>query len=53
MEESKNVISHFQVSMIKSGVRILAGLCLVVGFPVMCGVFLVLAEVLGVVEELV
>jgi len=45
---------HFYVSMIKSGVRIAAGVALV--WPqnlVLAGAFLIAAEVLGVVEELV
>ena len=44
---------HFYVSLAKSFIRIVAGVSLVVGFPVWCGVGIVLAEVLGIVEELV
>lgn len=44
---------HFQVSMIKSGIRIFAGLCLIMSFPILCGISLIIAEVLGVIEELV
>jgi hypothetical protein len=44
---------HFYVSLAKSFIRIVAGVCLVVGFPVWCGVGIVVAEVLGILEELV
>ena len=44
---------HLYVSLAKSFIRIVAGVCLVVGFPVWCGVGLVVAEVLGIAEELV
>ena len=45
---------HFYVSLAKSAVRIAAGISLI--WPqslVLAGAFLILAEVLGVVEELV
>lgn len=45
---------HFYVSLIKSATRIAAGIALI--WPqsiVLAGVFLILAEVLGIVEELV
>jgi len=44
---------HFYVSLAKSAIRILAGLALVYGLVWEAGCFLILAEVLGVVEELV
>jgi hypothetical protein len=44
---------HFWVSMFKSGLRIGAGVWLVLGDVFMCGVLLILAEVLGIVEEIV
>ena len=44
---------HLYISLAKSFIRITAGVCLVVGFPVWCGVGLIAAEVLGIVEELV
>ena len=44
---------HFWVSMIKSVARILAGTAIIQGDLVMCGVFLILAEVLGITEEFV
>jgi hypothetical protein len=45
---------HFRVSMAKSAVRIAAGISLI--WPqslILAGIFLIAAEVLGVVEELV
>lgn len=44
---------HFYVSLAKSVLRIVAGGNLVVGNLVIAGVFLILAEILGIVEELV
>jgi hypothetical protein len=45
---------HFYVSLVKSATRIAAGIALI--WPqniILAGVFLIAAEVLGVVEELV
>ena len=44
---------HFYVSIVKSAVRIVAGGCLITGNLLMAGVCFILAEVLGIVEELV
>ena len=44
---------HFWVSMVKSAVRVVAGVCLITGNILMAGVCLIMAEVLGIVEELV
>jgi hypothetical protein len=44
---------HFYVSLVKSGIRIIAGVCLISGNLVFAGAGFILAEVLGVVEELV
>lgn len=44
---------HLYVSLAKSAIRIVAGGCLVTGNLLMAGVCFILAEVLGVVEELV
>ena len=45
---------HFQISMIKSALRIGAGGALIFATPLwVAGVLLVLAEILGIVEELV
>lgn len=43
---------HFTISMIKSAVRIAAGVDLALGNIWYAGVLLVIAEVLGIVEEL-
>ena len=44
---------HLYISLAKSFIRIVAGVTLVVGFPVWCGVGIIAAEVLGIFEELV
>ena len=44
---------HFYVSLVKSGFRIIAGGLLCVGQLFAAGVFLILAEALGIIEELV
>lgn len=44
---------HFWVSMVKSAVRVVAGVCLITGNLLMAGVCLIMAEVLGIVEEMV
>ena len=44
---------HFYVSLAKSALRIIAGLALAQGLLFEAGAFLILAEVLGIVEELV
>jgi hypothetical protein len=44
---------HFYVSLAKSALRIVAGGNLVTGNFFLAGTFLILAEVLGIVEELV
>jgi hypothetical protein len=44
---------HFYVSLAKSGIRIFAGGVLIAGNIWLAGVCIVLAEVLGIVEELV
>lgn len=42
---------HFRVSLFKSVGRVLAGLFLMLGAFGLAGLFLILAEVLGIVEE--
>jgi hypothetical protein len=49
-DPSKN---HFYVSLVKSGLRILAGLFLFSNDYMAAGALIVLAEVLGIVEEIV
>ena len=44
---------HFYVSLVKSALRITAGGALISGFIVHAGVLFIVAEVLGIVEELV
>ena len=44
---------HFYVSVCKSAVRIAAGTALIMGSLIVCGALLILAEILGIVEELV
>ena len=43
---------HFYISMVKSGVRIVAGAALVLGLFVTAGSLLIIAEVLGIAEEI-
>lgn len=46
--------SHRNISFVKSAIRIVAGICLV--WPqslILAGTFLILAELLGIAEELV
>jgi hypothetical protein len=44
---------HLYVSLAKSGLRIAAGATLICGALVSTGILIILAEVLGIVEELV
>jgi hypothetical protein len=44
---------HFKISMIKSALRIIAGGNLVLGNLVLAGIFLIVAELLGIAEEIV
>jgi len=44
---------HFYVSVCKSAVRIAAGVSLIMGSLAVCGALLILAEILGIVEEIV
>lgn len=43
---------HFYISLVKSAVRIAAGVVLITGNLVIAGALLIGAEVLGIVEEL-
>lgn len=46
--------NHLIVSLVKSGLRIVAGISLMFfGSLVVCGGLIILAEILGIVEELV
>ena len=44
---------HFYISLIKSAFRIIAGISLIFGHFITAGFLFILAELLGVVEELV
>lgn len=44
---------HLYISLAKSVIRIGAGVALILGFPLWCGIGIVAAEVLGIAEELV
>jgi hypothetical protein len=44
---------HFYVSILKSFVRIFAGMALIDGSFIIAGVSFIIAELLGIVEELV
>jgi len=43
---------HFTISLLKSGVRIFAGIVLATGGIMLAGVLIIVAEVLGILEEL-
>ena len=44
---------HFYVSLVKSAIRVAAGVCLILGNLLMAGVCFILAEILGIIEEFV
>jgi hypothetical protein len=44
---------HFYVSIVKSFIRIFAGMALIDGSLIIAGVSFIIAELLGIVEELV
>ncbi|MFA5760052.1 MAG: hypothetical protein WC942_11970 [Clostridia bacterium] len=46
-------LNHFNISLIKSGIRVLAGFYLVLGYLVICGLLIIFAELFGVIEEIV
>ena len=49
-------VGHFRVSLIKSGVRLIAGLCLCLSGSTLlniAGLAFIVAEILGIVEEMV
>jgi len=56
IQNKDNRLGHFRVSLIKSVVRIVAGLCLCLVDNTLvnaAGIFLIIAEILGIVEEIV
>lgn len=52
-ENIPDPIWHRNISFVKSGLRIVAGLFLCNGSLLGAGVLLILAEILGIVEEMV
>lgn len=52
-DKTPDPMNHFKISMLKSTVRICAGLVLCFGWLITCGVLLIIAELLGVAEEIV
>lgn len=56
IQDKDNRLGHFRVSLVKSGVRIAAGVCLCLIDNTLinaAGVLVIIAEILGVVEEMV
>lgn len=51
--EHPNPKSHLKWSLAKSSLRILAGTFLVGGYAIIAGLLLVVAEILGIAEEVV
>lgn len=51
--EQPDARKHLIISLVKSAVRILAGISLISGAFVLAGLLIIGAEVLGVAEELV
>ena len=45
--------AHFLLSLVKSGFRIAAGCTLILGMLVTTGVLLIVAEAIGIAEEMV
>jgi len=43
---------HFRISIFKSTLRIIAGIALISEYTVTAGCFFIVAEILGVIEEL-
>jgi len=43
---------HFRVSLLKSALRIMAGIALMNEYAITAGSFLIVAEILGIIEEL-
>ena len=46
-------LNHYNVSMIKSGFRIAAGILFMISFVATAGFLLIAAELLGILEEMV
>ena len=52
MEPKDTSASHFYISLIKSVFRIAAGAFLIIGNLLVAGSLFIIAEILGIVEEL-
>lgn len=55
-QKKDNRLGHFRVSLVKSGVRLIAGLCLCLSGSTLlniAGLSFIVAEILGIVEEMV
>jgi len=56
IQDKDHRLGHFRVSLIKSGVRFVAGLCLCLSGSTLlniAGVAFIIAEILGIIEEVV
>ena len=53
LDDIPNPERHRVISFIKSGIRIIAGLALIYGSYITAGLLFIIAEVLGIIEELV
>jgi hypothetical protein len=56
IQDKDHRLGHFRVSLIKSGVRFVAGLCLCLSGSTLlniAGLAFIIAEILGIVEEVV
>jgi hypothetical protein len=50
--KESNSKTHFWISLVKSGIRIGAGIVLIYGEYVQAGALLIFAEILGIAEEI-
>jgi len=51
--KSPDPVMHFVISIIKSAIRIAAGIALIKGMLAPAGLLFILAEILGIAEEIV
>jgi hypothetical protein len=51
-EKESHTNWHFKISLIKSTLRIIAGIALMNEYVITAGCFLIVAEILGIIEEL-
>ena len=50
--EQPDAKKHLELSLVKSGIRIMAGLALIFSGPASAGLLLIIAEIVGIAEEL-